>query len=145
VEKRGAQVTIAVVDASVVAPFILADEAGDQSDRVLELLTAGMALVPQHWRLEMANLGLTAARKGRVSVAELEEALKLLEDFQIVVDPDTDRHAWRRTLSLAVLHDLTSYDAAYLDLAKRRALQLATRDAKLIQAAERESVLLFPL
>jgi predicted nucleic acid-binding protein len=104
-----------------------------------------MALVPQHWRLEMANLGLMAARRGRVSVVELEEALKLLDDFQIVVDPDTDRHAWRRTLSLAVLHDLTSYDAAYLDLAKRRALQLATRDAKLIQAAERESVLLFPL
>ena len=134
-----------VVDASVVAPFILADEAGDQSDLIVELLTAGMALVPQHWRLEMANLGLMAARRGRVSVVELEEALKLLDDFQIVVDPDTDRHAWRRTLSLAVLHDLTSYDAAYLDLAKRRALQLATRDAKLIQAAERESVLLFPL
>ena len=135
----------AVVDASVVAPFILADEAGDQSDRIVELLTAGMALVPQHWRLEMANLGLMAARRGRVSVVELEEALKLLDDFQIVVDPDTDRHAWRRTLSLAVLHDLTSYDAAYLHLAKRRALQLATRDAKLIRAAERESVLLFPL
>jgi predicted nucleic acid-binding protein len=135
----------AVVDASVVAPFLLADEAGDQSERVLALLTDGVAFVPQHWRLEIANLGLMAVRRRRISVSELNEGIKLLGDFQLSVDPDTDRHAWRRTLELAALHDLTSYDAAYLDLAMRRGLQLATRDAKVVRAAEREGVLLFPL
>ena len=137
--------TTAVVDASVVAPYLLADEAGDQSDRVLNLLTEGGAIVPQHWRLELANVGLQAVRRQRITAAEFEEGLKLLAEFQIAVDPDTDRHAWRRTVSLAKLHQLTSYDAAYLDLAMRRSLQLATRDKSLIAAAERESVLLFPL
>ncbi|HEY6662435.1 MAG TPA: type II toxin-antitoxin system VapC family toxin [Sphingomicrobium sp.] len=137
--------TSAVVDASVTAPFILADEAGDLSDRLLAVLTEGQAIVPQHWRLEIANLGLTAVRRSRITFAELENGLKLLDEFQIVLDPDTDRSAWRRTLGLAALHDLTSYDAAYLDLAKRRSLQLATRDGNLVRAAEREGVLLFPL
>ena len=137
--------TTAVVDASVVAPYLLADEAGDQSDRVLNLLTEGGAIVPQHWRLELANVGLQAVRRRRITAAEFEEGLKLLAEFQIAVDPDTDRHAWRRTVGLAKLHQLTSYDAAYLDLAMRRSLQLATRDKSLIAAAERESVMLFPL
>ena len=137
--------TTAVVDASVVAPYLLADEAGDQSDRVLNLLTEGGAIVPQHWRLELANVGLQAVRRRRITPAEFDEGLKLLAEFQIAVDPDTYRHAWRRTVGLAKLHQLTSYDAAYLDLAMRRSLQLATRDKSLIAAAERESVMLFPL
>ena len=137
--------TSAVIDASVTGPLILADEAGDISDRLLSVFADGQAVVPQHWRLEIANLGLIAVRKRRVSIAELEQGLKLLDEFQIVIDSETGRSAWNRSLDLAALHGLTSYDAAYLELAKRRSLQIATRDANLAKAADREGVLLFPL
>jgi len=137
--------TSAVIDASVTAPLILADEAGELSDSLLAVFADGQAVVPQHWRLEIANLGLMAVRKRRISIDELERGLKHLEAFQIVIDPDTGRSAWRQTLSLAAMHGLTSYDAAYLELARRRSLQLATRDGNLTKAAEREGVSLFPL
>ena len=51
-----------------------------------------------------------------------------------MVDPETDAQAWGRTRQLSIEHDLTSYDAAYLELALRRRRPLASRDAALVKA-----------
>jgi len=55
--------------------------------------------------------------------------------LRIAVDPETDRHAWTTTLQLAERFELTLYDAAYLELAQRRALPLASIDGALCSAA----------
>ena len=56
----------------------------------------------------------------------------------IQVDSETDGEVWSSTLSVAIRHQLTTYDAAYLELALRRELPLATLDADLRRAARRE-------
>jgi len=132
-----------VVDASVTAPFLIADEAGDCSSDLLAVFTDGRAIVPQHWRLEVANLGRKAVRQKRITREELEEGIGLLAILPVRTDGLTDELAWSRILDLASDHDLTSYDAAYLELAKRSRLSLATADKALIRAARRESVRLF--
>ena len=137
--------TDVVVDASVTAPFLIADEAGDCSDDLLAALTDGRAIVPQHWRLEVANLGRKAVRQKRITREELEEGIGLLAILPVRIDGLTDELAWSRILDIASDHDLTSYDAAYLELAKRSRLPLATADKALIRAARRESVRLFRL
>ena len=134
-----------IVDASVAAPLFLADEQGDQSDELMSVLTDGRAIVPQHWRLEIANLGRKAVRRERITRQEMHEGIALLSTWPVQVDRFTDDWAWSRTLDIASDNDLTSYDAAYLELAKRTGLELATADGALRRAAEREGVKLFPL
>ena len=134
-----------IVDASVAAPFFLADESGDRSDELIAVLTDGRAIVPQHWRLEVANLGRKAVRHKRITRQELYEGIALLATWPVRVDRLTDESAWSRTLDIASDNDLTTYDAAYIELAKRTGLALATADKALRRAALREGVNLFPL
>jgi predicted nucleic acid-binding protein len=60
----------------------------------------------------------------------------------ITVDAETDRHAWGATAKLAARHRLTLHDAAYLELARRRSLPLATLDQELRAAAAAEDIIL---
>lgn len=137
--------TDVIVDASVTAPFFLAEERGDQSDELMAVLTDGRAIVPQHWKLEIANLGRKAVRRERITRQEMHEGIALLSTWPVKVDRFTDDWAWSRTLDIASDNDLTSYDAAYLELAKRTGLELATADKALHRAAKREGVNLFSL
>lgn len=137
--------TFIVVDTSVLAPFMLADEAGDQSSALLDVLTGDGALAPHHWRLEVANLGRNAVRRKRITREELDEAVDLLVRLRVTIDSEGERHVWGRTLAIASDHDLTSYDAAYLELALRRSAVLATRDRALLGAAPKIGVSLFAL
>ena len=79
-------------------------------------------------------------RRGRHDLAFLRAAIADLSLFPINVDPDTDKQAWAATLDLAHLHQLTLYDAAYLELAHRRGFPLATLDRDLRSAATDEKV-----
>jgi predicted nucleic acid-binding protein len=70
----------------------------------------------------------------------VEGFLSRLAAYDIVVDAETMSLAWAKTLDLAQQHDLSTYDAAYLELALRRQLPLATPDRPLIAAAQRAGV-----
>lgn len=70
-------------------------------------------------------------------------ALRMLAGLPIVVDGQTVARAWAETIALARSHDLSAYDAAYLELAMRRSLPLATLDDKLKSAAGDLGVSLF--
>lgn len=102
------------------------------------------AVVTQHWRLEVANVFLGAERAKKKSSAESAQFLTLLENLAIETDSETDRSAFGATMSLARTYRLTSYDAAYLEVATRRGLPLATLDADLRRAASKEGVRLVP-
>jgi predicted nucleic acid-binding protein len=103
------------------------------------------AWVPGLWRLEVANILEMGVRKGRNDAEFRDASLADLALLEIRVDPETDGRAWGATARLATLHKLTLYDAAYLELAQRRNLPLATLDRELRTAAAKEAVALLGL
>ena len=98
--------------------------------------------VPSHWPLEVSNVMLRAMRLGHVDDAASENFLYIIEIASILIDIATAKHAFGDTLNLARLYHLTPYDAAYLELAIRHALPLATLDKDLRRAAEKAGVAL---
>ena len=132
-----------VVDASMALALYFADEASRESAAVLDILENGAtAVAPAFWLLEVANALLMAERRGRLSLAQSSVILQDLVDLQVVLAPDQIHHAWGQTLSLARREELTEYDAAYLELALRESLPLATFDRKLRTAARRAGITL---
>jgi len=129
-----------VLDASITLAWALADELTPAVGTVFANVQASGGWVPGLWRLEVANVLELNVRRGRHPAAIRDETLADLSQMPIRLDAETDRHAWGETLRLAQVHRLTSYDAAYLELAMRRRLPLATLDADLRKAASAEGV-----
>jgi predicted nucleic acid-binding protein len=124
-----------VLDASATLAWFYSDEASEAVGQIFERLEFGGAWVPSVWRLEVANILEMGLRRGRHDIAFLESTLADLSRLPISLDPETDQRVWNTTLQLARLHRLTVYDAAYLELAQRRSLPLATLDRDLRKAA----------
>jgi predicted nucleic acid-binding protein len=125
-----------VIDASITLSWYFEDERTPAANAVLDQVTATGAVVPALWKLETANGLQIAIRRQRVDAAFRERALIQLARLPITIDVDTDTYAWTTTLQLADRFQLTLYDAAYLELAHRRALPLATLDSDLRTAAQ---------
>jgi predicted nucleic acid-binding protein len=120
-----------VLDTSVTLAWLYSDELTPATQQVFNRVTAAGAWVPSLWRLEVANSLQTGVRRGRISAEFRDAALIDLALLNIVSDPDTDTFAWSATLRLAERCGLTLYDAAYLELAQRLNLPLATLDQEL--------------
>lgn len=125
-----------VLDASLTLSWYFKDERTPAADAVLDQVANTGAVVPSLWRLETANAFQIAIRRDRIDVAFRDRAILHPTHLPITVDPETDAYAWTTTLELADRFQLTLYDAAYLELAQRRALPLATLDTALRLAAE---------
>lgn len=123
-------------------PWYFQDEASPESERLFEKVGAEGAVAPIHWRLEVANSFRTALRRGRIDLAYRDASLRDLEELLVEIDADTALHAWEATLALADEFSLTPYDAAYLELAVRRELPLATLDKALRAASLKARVAL---
>lgn len=124
-----------VLDSSVTLAWLYSDELTPATQHVLDRVTTAGAWVPTLWRLEVANSLQTGVRRGRISAEFRDAALTDLALLNIAADPDTDTFAWSATLRLAERCNLTLYDAAYLELAQRLNLPLATLDQELRAAA----------
>ena len=122
-----------VLDSSVVLSWCLPDEGG--ADQIQKTVARAGAIAPAHWPLEVANALLMAERRQRITTDFRNATLQDLGTLPITLDAETSARAWHDTLQLAETHRLTLYDAAYLELAQRRALPLATLDAELGAAA----------
>ena len=132
-----------VIDSSVSIAWCFPDEQDDYSQSVLDDLATRRAFVPYLWHLEVANTLLVGERRKRSSRANTVTWLGFLASLPITVDEETRLHAFGNTMSLARDHNLSAYDAAYLELAMRRGLPLATLDAKLKVAAHAVGVPLY--
>ena len=130
-----------VLDASVALTWCFKNEATAAADRVLERLAIESAAVPAMWHLEIANVLALSERRQRITPAASAEFIALLETLVIVVDGETAARAFTRVLDLAREERLTAYDAAYLELAMRLGIPLASKDADLCDAAERVGVI----
>ena len=124
-----------ILDASMALSWYFADEQTDAADTILDRVAEQGAVVPSLWRLEVANALQVSVRRKRFDMAFRNRALLQLSQLNIAVDPDTDTNAWSATLKLSDQFQLTLYDAAYLELAQRRALPLASLDRPLRKAA----------
>lgn len=131
-----------VLDSSATLAWIYSDETTEPIRHVFDLLSQNGAWVPALWRLEVANILQMGVRRGRHDIAFRDTTLADLALLPINLDPETDRQAWTTTVRLAERHRLTVYDAAYLELAQRRGLPLATLDGDLRTAARTENIVL---
>ena len=129
-----------VLDASVALAWCFEDEGSELAGAVLDRLLSSEAVVPHHWTLETANGLLSAERRGRLSGEDVAHFSRMLLDLPIAVDPVTRSAAFNATRRLARAQRLTLYDAAYLELAIRLGLPLATLDTRLGAAARAEGV-----
>jgi predicted nucleic acid-binding protein len=133
-----------VIDLSIALSWCFEDEATPETDALLDRVRDDGAFVPQLWHLELGNVLLQAERRGRISAADIAQRLDLIAELPIVTDHQTTARAWREILNLARAEGLTTYDAAYLELAQRRGLPLLTKDRELAGAAKRLGVAIHP-
>jgi len=119
------------------------DERDGLPDALLDVIESGAAIVPAHWVLEVTNGLLHASRRKRLRPLEHLEILERIGLLPIRIDSETVSRGWFDTLSLAETYGLTTYDAAYLELALRLDAPLVTLDGTLVAAAERAGLPVF--
>ena len=124
-----------VLDSSATLAWIYSDETTDSIRALFDQVVDEGAIVPTLWKLEVANSLTVAVRRRRIDVEFRRAALADLAHLDISTDEHTNGHAWNDTLQLADRFRLSLYDAAYLELAQRRTLPLATLDQELRAAA----------
>lgn len=132
-----------VVDASTALAWCFPDETSEYADDVLLALEGYTILVPAVWNLELANAVLVGQRKKRLNQPEIEGFTTLMESLPVVEDTRTLNEVVHNVLPLARAHELSAYDAAYLELSLRHSAPLATLDGKLRKAAKETGTELF--
>lgn len=130
-----------VIDCSIVAGWLLRSQSTAYTESIADRLRHHKAVAPAILPLEYTNLLRTACRRGQLTLAEAQAALSALAELPIVVPASTPKPS--ELLSLALRHDLSVYDAAYLDLAFEHNLPIATRDEALAEAARASGVGLY--
>lgn len=127
-----------VVDSSIALAWGLPDETSKEADRFLSRISMRSILwVPALWWYETANALLMAQRRKRLTEAERIRLMELYRRLPIRTDVALDSDMVWRLHTLAIEYNLSAYDAAYLELAQRRGLGLATVDRPLRNAAQR--------
>jgi predicted nucleic acid-binding protein len=132
-----------VLDASVTMTWCYPDEHSDYAYRVLDTLEKTQAWVPSLWAVEIANALVSGERRQRLTAADTARFLELIKGLSIETDTQTASRALSDTLQLARTYALSAYDAAYLELAMREGLPLATLDERLKNAANVSGVAIF--
>jgi predicted nucleic acid-binding protein len=127
-----------VLDASVAVAWTFDDQPPSALQARARIRT-DKALVPGLWWFEVRNALIVNERSGRLTAIETEGSLHDLSCLHIAVDHAPDESS---LLALTRRHRLTVYDAAYLELAQREKIPLATLDAALARAARAEKVAL---
>lgn len=132
-----------IADSSVALAWIIGNQATDATRELLiEIRTGATVLVPSLWFFEVANSLLVAVRRKLISPEARDSAVGFFRSLRLVRDDEAADEAMLITLELAQRYGLTVYDAAYLELARRKMLPLATRDHALQSAAKKCGVTL---
>ncbi len=129
-----------VLDNSVALAWCFEDEQTAPVMALLDRVTETRANAPMLWPLEALNGLLAAERRRRIDGARRLRLMTFLRDLPIILDLDTADRAWEATQTLAERFRLTIYDAAYLEVAQRRRLPLASLDLALNAAAKAMSI-----
>ena len=130
-----------VIDSSMALAWALPDEMSKEAERFLSRISVGNIFwVPPLWWYEIANALLMAQRRKRLAEAERIRLIELYRKLPIQTDMALDSDIIGRFHTLSIEYNLSAYDAAYLELAQRRGLGLATVDRRLRLVAQRAGV-----
>ena len=129
-----------ILDSSATLAWTFPEKRTDAIMYLFNLVADYGAVVPELWRIEVANSLNVGIRRGRITKEDRGGILADLKVLPILIDNETRNRIWGDTLALADKHHLTVYDATYLELALRLSLPLATLDEDLRSAAERGGV-----
>jgi predicted nucleic acid-binding protein len=134
-----------VLDASVTISWCIEEERNKATEAILDSFAQGSnALVPSLWVWEVSNVLLMAQRAGKLDSVRRHQQIALLRKLPISIDEDAHKQAWNDTTTLASTHNLTIYDASYLELALRQGLPLGTLDKNLRKAAKEIGIKCLP-
>jgi len=127
-----------VADASIAVAWVHPGQATPETDSMLEAIAGGATLeVPALWPLEVANALTVLVRRRKLTKEDRRLGLSRLRELPVTVDHEMAALAFTTLSDLAVAHDLSVYDATYLELAQRRKLMLGCKDGPLRDAARR--------
>lgn len=130
-----------VADASVAIAWVHPSQANAETEAMLDRLADGDSLVvPALWPLEVANALTILRRRRKLTPEEARTAIEIIRELPVIIDHEAATVAFTRLVDLASKHELTVYDATYIELAMRRQLPLASNDARMKQAATRSGV-----
>ena len=129
-----------VLDCSMTMAWVFPDEANESTNALRESLLKDYAVVPVLWPIEVGNVLLVATRRGRITEDDWPRIRDDLQALPIDVDPESCDRVLDTVLPIANEHELSVYDAIYLELALRLGLPLATLDKKLIAAGKTAGV-----
>jgi predicted nucleic acid-binding protein len=132
-----------VLDASATLPWCFQDESTAWSDSLLQhIRSTDSAIVPAHWPVEVSNALLSAFRRKRFLLSDVQGFWDDLATLPITIEPPLNSTQSKAVLNLAASCNLTIYDALYLELAMRLGLPLATLDTALRQISPAKGVVL---
>jgi predicted nucleic acid-binding protein len=129
-----------VIDNSVVMAWLFEDECDAYSEAILDQMMQWRAWVPVIWPLEVANVLLVAERRQRIRHRDSAQFLHYLSDLPILVESQEQIRVFNEVLALGRDHNLSTYDASYIEIALRKKLPLATRDQDMVKAAEASNI-----
>lgn len=133
-----------VLDCSITMAWCFEDESNNYTELVLDSLLKGYeAKVPPLWRLEVSNVLLLAMRKKRINSLIANNFKNSLSNLPIKIDESASDRVFDTVFELGKELNLTAYDAAYLELALREKLPIATQDTALIKAAKQQKITIF--
>lgn len=127
-----------VLDNSVVTGWCIEDQATGYTETIAARLETDRAIVPALWQLEFANVLKTACIRGKLGIETARQVVDAICALPIDIDQDTPGP--RQLFELAMRYNLSSYDAAYLELAMRHGLPIACQDGKLREASKAAGV-----
>ena len=125
-----------VLDNSVTMRWCFENTTHPYADGILQQVATSEAFVPVIWRYEVSAVLARSIKDGILAPEKADAFLLLLDSLNITLDPESADHIFTEVHRLAITYRLTSYDAAYLELAIRKQLPLATLDGELIRACK---------
>jgi predicted nucleic acid-binding protein len=134
-----------VLDASLVLAWLATEELPASDSGVYEALPLNVVLVPSHWPLEISNALRSRMRAGRMTIGDFHAVMDRLDQLTIELQPPIELDEIGPLTHFAVMQDLTAYDAAYVQLAFRSKVPLATLDREMRAAAMRLAIPLLPV
>jgi len=133
-----------VLDCSMTMAWLFEDESTKKSEQLLTRLSESeTALVPASWTWEVSNVLLVAQRRKRITRAQATGFLEMLKVLPIGIDTKAIQQAREATFELALEKQLSSYDAAYLEIALRKQLPIASLDKQIIRVAKELGLVVF--
>lgn len=128
-----------VIDNSVFMAWCMGEEDDPRVYNTMQRVADEGGVVPRIWWYELRNALLVNERRGRISQQQVSDTLADSQELDIYID---NKHDDALILDLARRFKLTVYDSAYLEVALRRSMPLATLDKRLREAAENIGVVI---